>query len=335
MMILRFFRPLALAIILTCVLAGGLVGLALAGNEQAVPPSQASEAIPPASAQEEQPSCAVCHASIVNDWREGPHATAFSNQTFQEAWQQQDSDPACLDCHTTNFRPATGEYEAEGVTCQACHSVPEGHPPAPIALEQANQVCGSCHTITHAEFRASLHEVRGLTCTSCHYAHTNGLRLDNELDQCLNCHGTQLNDFAHSSHINTGLTCRQCHGYVRPGTYESRADGQAPTGHDFKENVTACLDCHRDIELVPLNNGQVDGGFSRTENEQSILAGQQAALRAAELEAQVQTLTLANRNQSFMSTVQGGAVGLLIGGVVVWLITRRRKNGANGANGGK
>jgi hypothetical protein len=305
-------------------MAGGLVGLAFAQDDTDEPVDPAEET----SRQADIGACGECHPDVVAAWQNGPHDLAYSDPVFQAGWAAQRNDPACLDCHTTGYSPATGEYTAEGVTCEACHGeAPGEHPPAPVDLSQANAVCSECHTITQAEFRASMHDVAGLACTSCHYAHTNGLRMDTELEQCLNCHGASLGGFvAHTTHINNGLSCRDCHGYVRPGG-EIPPDGLAPTGHDFQENLVACLDCHEDIQLEPV--GETDPCEDLVPGD---LTGQQAVVRATQLEAAVQTLILQNRNQSVMNLVEGGAGGLLIGGVVVWLLARRR-NGSNKKNG--
>jgi hypothetical protein len=251
-------------------------------------------------------------------------------------WDEQDFDSACLECHTTGYSPATGAYSTEGVSCTACHGeIPADHPASPVDVSIANEACADCHTVTFAEFRASLHEATGLACTSCHYAHTNGLRLEDEVTQCTNCHSHQLDDFAHASHVDAGLNCRHCHGYVEPGL-GAPVDGLAPTGHDFQERVTACLDCHDDFTLSPVN-GQIDAdsdeAFSPGQAGASFAGGEEAALQIAELETTVETLVLQNRNASAIRLMQGGVGGLVVGTVAVWLVTRRMK-GLNGNNGG-
>jgi hypothetical protein len=314
-------RPVFVAVMLAFMLAGSIVGLAMAQDPDDTPGE------PPADAQSDvDPSaCAECHPDVVASWDGGPHALAYSNAHFQAGWEGLDFQQSCLECHTTNFSPATGEYEAEGIRCEACHGEPPAdHPPAEVDLSQANTICGTCHTVTQAEFRASKHSEVGLQCTSCHYAHTNGLRMGTELEQCLNCHGDELGGFvAHTTHIENGLSCRDCHGYVRPGQ-PIPDDGLAPTGHDFQENIVACLDCHEDIRLVPVDGTDEGGPSQLPQEELSELNGQQAVLRASQLEGAVQTLILQNRNRGTMNVIEGAAGGLLVGGIVVWLFTRRR-----------
>nr|MBN1229233.1 tetrathionate reductase family octaheme c-type cytochrome [Anaerolineae bacterium] len=281
------------------------------------PPSAA-----PSNPIDQIPStCVECHSAIVNDWVETPHAHAYSNNGFQESWGERNYDPDCLDCHTTGYSPALESYHAEGVACEACHGqVPEGHPAVAAGLNDAITACADCHTVSEAEFRASLHEVAGMTCTSCHYAHTNGLRFEDQVTQCLNCHSHQLDDFAHQSHVEAGLVCRDCHGYVNPDSYTQRPDGQKPTGHDFRVNVTSCLDCHQDIELVPSN---VDDGFSRTDTEESILLGTEEELLISELQAEVETLMHEDRNRTILNIIKGAAIGLVVGGIGVFICRNR------------
>ncbi|GAB4478840.1 MAG: hypothetical protein Kow00124_23700 [Anaerolineae bacterium] len=336
----KSFKLLAAAIVLLFAITGGLTGLALAGAGSPAPQVNEEAALPASQDVPDDPAietCGTCHADIVEDWQVSPHHTAYHVEEFQAGWESVDFDPACLDCHTTGFSPATGEYQIEGVSCVACHgAIPEDHPFTAVNLDIANASCQNCHTVTYAEYRASLHEAAGLQCTSCHYSHTNGLRLENELDQCLNCHGHQLDDFAHSSHVNAGLVCRNCHGYVEPGQ-PIPINGLAPTGHDFKVNITACLDCHEDIQLEPINDGA--DGFSRQAAEASFTGSETAALRIRELQAAVETLRLQNRNTNATFALQGALGGLMVGGLVVWLYSCRRRimdkvgNGNGNGNG--
>lgn len=272
--------------------------------------------------------CAGCHADILKTWNGSPHSQAYSNDKFQQSWETANRNPNCLQCHTTNFSPATGQYEAQGISCVACHGeIPADHPKTPVNLDKANTVCKDCHTVTFAEFRASLHNDKGLQCTSCHYAHENGLRLGDQVSQCTNCHKNQLDDFAHESHINAGLVCRNCHGYVDPNQ-EVPIDGLVPTGHDFRESTHACLECHQSIKLTAngaTGSSPAASGFSVAENQQASLRGEQASLRITELEAAYKTLVLQNRNSNLVGLLEGGIAGLVIGGVAVALYYRRRR----------
>ncbi len=323
----KHIRPATIAVLIVFTLAGSLAGLVAAqdAGEQPTDPTADQHA----RSADELGNCASCHPNVVAAWQGGPHDLAYSVEHFQHSWEALGNPGRCLECHTTGYSPATGQYEAAGVTCAACHGdAPSGHPPAPVDLNRANQVCADCHTVTQAEFRASQHAEIGMQCTSCHYAHTNGLRMDTELQQCINCHGANLRGFvAHTTHIESGLSCRACHGYVQPG-FPIPDDGLVPTGHDFQERITACLDCHEDIQLQPVN-GDAEASASR---EAPQLDGQRAALRVAQLEAAVDTLLLQNRNRATLSMLQGSAIGLVVGGAVAWVLLRRHR-GTDSANG--
>lgn len=329
----RRFPTLLVALVVVIFAAfGGLAGLALAQEDKISTPAQAEAFVPPPMAasvqtalqQSSDPAqkCAGCHMDIYETWNKSPHHQTYSNANFQKMWDAQAKDPQCLQCHTTNFRPSTGTYETEGVSCTACHGeIPADHPKTPVNLDIANTVCKDCHTVTFAEFRASMHEAKGLKCTSCHYAHENGLRLGDQVSQCTNCHATQLDDFAHESHVNAGLKCRNCHGYVDPNQ-TLPVDGLAPTGHDFRESVRACLDCHKDFKLTTNGNEQ---GFSPSETAQSSITGEKAALRITQLENAYKTVVLQNRNANQIGMLQGALGGLVVGGVVAGVLVRRRR----------
>lgn len=336
----RLFKPIRLlvvSILLASLLAGGLAGLALAqeGEGEPEPTDTPPEGDMTGEALAEE--CSACHPDVVAAWEGQPHDMAFADPLFQEGWADQNHDPACLECHTTGYNPLTGEYEMEGVTCVECHGeTPEDHPPAPVDLNRANETCADCHLVSQAEFRASHHYQAGMECTSCHYAHNNGLRMGTELAQCLNCHADQLGGFvAHRVHIEEAeLSCRDCHGYVQPGQ-EVPPNGLAPTGHDFQASLRACLDCHESIQLTAANGTEEGASGPALElSSEFDIGGQKAALRAQQLEAIAQTLLLQSRNRAAISMVQGGVGGLLVGGLAVWFVNRR-KNGKNGKNGGK
>lgn len=324
-------RPATVAVLFVFALAGSLVGLVAAQDQDTDDAPTGPLAQQHARSADELGDCASCHPDVVASWQGGPHDLAYSIEHFQQSWGALGNPGRCLECHTTGYSPVTGEFQTEGITCAACHGdAPDDHPPAPVDLNQANRVCSDCHTVTQAEFRASQHAEVGMNCTSCHYAHANGLRMGTELEQCLTCHGADLTGFvAHTTHIESGLSCRDCHGYVQPG-FPIPDDGLVPTGHDFQERITACLDCHEDIRLEPVTGDVVTSADPLPPQ----LDGQRATLRVAQLEAAVQTLLLQNRTQATLNMLQGGAGGLLLGGAVAWLLMRRR-SGASKTNGGQ
>ncbi|MGF1507122.1 MAG: hypothetical protein GYB64_06710 [Chloroflexi bacterium] len=267
--------------------------------------------------------CRACHAEAVDAWSGGPHDLAYENEQFQDWWADQDFDSTCLDCHTTNFTPATGEFTHEGVSCEACHGdIPAEHPEAPVDPELANQACATCHRQTHDEFRVTDHETAGLNCVSCHFAHGGEIRLEDATAQCLNCHGASLEGFHHVSHVEAGLECRDCHGWIPPDQ-PIPPTGLAYTGHDLIAELPACMDCHENLDLELVSDNREETAEDEL-TEEAILEGQRAILRVQQLEAGIETLILQQRNQQAVSIMTGALGGLILGGLIVGLVSRAR-----------
>jgi len=331
---IRSLRPLIIGILALCMALGGISGYVLAADTAPEPFVHPGGPLPEGvllapftqSDDNDPERCSVCHEDAHDDWSDSIHANAFTSETFQAAWDAQGKDSSCLSCHTTNFIAANGSYEFEGVSCVACHGSAEGHPDAPMDLNLPNQVCKDCHTQTHAEFQVSAHAATDMNCISCHYAHTNGLRLETATEQCLNCHGANLEGFQHTVHIETGMSCRDCHGWVNP-EQEVPVTGLGYTGHDFNNvPLDSCTSCHEqlDLQLVADNRGEeVETTEAAVEAQ---LEGQQAMLRVQQLEAAIEELILRQRNQVAVNVGVGAFAGLVVGGLVTYFVTRTRKN---------
>lgn len=284
-----------------------------------------SEAVPAGEPVDPEDDCGTCHGDVVATWSDSIHAHAYEDEYFQEAWAEQDNDPACLACHTTGFVPATGEYDNEGVSCVACHGeIPSAHPSEPVDGQLAHDACQDCHTTTQHEFEMSLHSTTSMECVTCHFAHDNGLREEESTDLCLNCHGAALDGFVHTTHIEGDLTCRDCHGWIDPNM-EVPVTGVGYTGHDFVATLPACVDCHEndvDLALVSDNRDMADTSEAQAE---AVLEGQEALLRVQQLEATIETVVLQNRNQSVMNIALGAVFGTILGGFIVWFFSRTYK----------
>src|SRR5512141_2147118 len=77
------------------------------------------------------PACVACHTEFATEWENGPHGKAVSDPVFVDSWTQQGKPGACLVCHVTNYDPATGTWEQDGVSCEACHGpMKADHPKA-------------------------------------------------------------------------------------------------------------------------------------------------------------------------------------------------------------
>ena len=93
--------------------------------------------------------CAACHPEQAEEWRSSRMAGSWAAASFRADWDDEDRLPFCLDCHAPleaqqdtlvdgvwwplplrlisrpnpDFDP---ELRAEGVTCTACHALPDG-----------------------------------------------------------------------------------------------------------------------------------------------------------------------------------------------------------------
>jgi predicted CXXCH cytochrome family protein len=186
--------------------------------------------------------CQTCHPAFQEAWSAGAHGQAASDPAFLDAWAQADKDPRCLTCHTTGFDLATGMYEAQGVTCSACHDTSTtNHPAEPMASDGSPNLCGSCHTETYFEWQISGHRQEELGCVGCHDPHATELKAFDESSLCSTCHRTRASNFAHTQHSQEGLTCADCH--LGPTMAES-GEGHAVRDHSFGVKLSSCNACH-------------------------------------------------------------------------------------------
>jgi hypothetical protein len=95
-------------------------------------------------------ACAECHAAIVRQWADSPHARAF--QVLREGHDHVRTQ--CVSCHVTGFEQPGGfldestTAELANVGCEACHGPGAQHleqPRRPYG-EVTLQTCVTCHT---------------------------------------------------------------------------------------------------------------------------------------------------------------------------------------------
>jgi len=295
------------------------------------PPVQASprqqEGTPPAASPTPQ-ACQECHLDIANNWGESPHAHAFDDAVFQERWMSVGEKGECLACHTTNYQHTTGEYDAEGVACQACHGeVGTEHPPEIVALKADTEYCGSCHITTLAEWRLTGHGSEDIGCMDCHDPHSQGSLFAVADDMCLNCHQETMGDYLEDLHIEKGIGCVDCHALVVPPE-EIPEDGIVPTGHAFTITPATCIACHTDtlhagFSLPGYEQGaKVANGAEPTEGAEPtpVAAASSPPTDGATPEQQIQTLEAALASRNVTMIFQGGIVGLVLGGTTAWFI---------------
>lgn len=310
------FHRLLLAVLLLPILGTAYLALAFPPGQEAPPAARTAD------------TCASCHLDYHAAWLTGAHAIAFTRESFQQAWQQQNGSPACLECHTTNFEPPTGQFLAENVQCEACHGLtPANHPPESIVIRADAGMCRDCHAATFVEFRRSKHafphDREALGCATCHDPHGQRLRFETVDLVCLDCHEAAPDNYVHVTHRSMEtdlftLNCASCH------MYNTRHDElHQLSNHTMLVDTVPCSDCHQEMAKT--------GEFSILLNLESPIVQERDALRVRveRLEAEAARINPdAQASAQVVQWIQGALVGLFLAVAGVWLVLRRR--GANG-----
>lgn len=281
--------------------------------------------------------CQECHLDVNNHWQDSPHANAFVDPYFQEKWMALGSPDECLACHTTNFEPALGTFDAEGISCEACHgSVGPEHPPAPVPVNANNEYCGTCHTTTLGEWRQSGHAVAAVGCNDCHDPHSQLPLFEVADDMCINCHQDSMEEYLEDLHVIQGIGCVDCHTLVIPPD-PIPDDGIVPTGHSFTITPATCIACHTDALHAGFSLPGWERGARATNGDleaeplptslQEAAAVSQRESTGLSLEQQVQALEAALASQNVTMIFQGAIVGLVLGGTTAWFVSQNIRAG--------
>jgi hypothetical protein len=200
-------------------------------------------------------NCRECHPEQFQDWSSTSHADASFDPIFQVYLERVGEPGECLSCHTTGYNSNTGQFVLAGVTCEACHGPyrPE-HPAESMQVAASEDLCGTCHTTTFAEWASSNHSEAGVSCADCHEVHTQKTHSSDVANAlCAGCHQGQTQDTVHAIHIHStsSIHCTACH-LARPADDASdMVKGQVTTAHSFVVSVSTCDDCH----TTPLGSG--------------------------------------------------------------------------------
>ena len=336
----RIFPALVIGVVV------GLVSLLVTVQLAAAAEKFQSDDEPTPDSEHPTQDCQECHLDVANHWETSPHAHAFDDEVFQAQWFSLGEPTECLACHTTNFQPATGEYDAEGVECQACHGeVDPEHPPNPVPLLADTEYCGTCHTTTLGEWHRTGHATEDIGCMDCHDPHSQDPLFENPDDLCINCHEESMGDYLEDLHVQEGIGCVDCHALVIPPEVPPE-DGIVPTGHSFDITPATCVACHTDALHAGFSlPGYEHGAKSANIEEGEVLASTEEGEVTEEAEAeepseltpeqQIQTLEAAIASQNVTTLFQGGIVGLVLGGTSAWFVAsnirqRRRDEEENG-----
>lgn len=315
-----------------------MAALALTSTSQAAPVVEAQPLLTQLLFQEQELPCQGCHPEEYTAWQGTTHANAVMDPAFKDELLQSHDPSVCLPCHTTGFDTGTGEFHAEGVTCEACHGAyKEGHPKAEtMQLPMESTTCRTCHQTAFAQWEVSQHAEAKIDCYDCHQAHTQGLRLGSIEKLCSACHTDEQTDAAHSMHGISGVDCASCH------MSEQMKDAADLTGgartsmsnHTFAVASDVCTRCHTGAAHKSTGSSQTvntaDSGAETAATTTTQVVEPQGQ-RVQELEQQlndVQKRTNDLRNVAVvsmgLSLGVGGALGLLVGVGVAALLGRRK-----------
>lgn len=262
-------------------------------------------------------TCAACHDDTHKTWSGTLHSQAFSSPIFQEDWTKQGSADACLECHTTGFDTKTGKYAEEGVACEACHGpYQQGHPETPMPITPDYTLCARCHKTTTDEWQASRHGQIKLNCEACHDPHSQAPRAANVNELCTNCHKDTGSSFTHGTHANSGLSCSDCH--MSATSHSSSTGGLFATGHTFVVGSEACINCHKDTVHTRDTIVKLTG-----EQTGEALTAEELGKKVSEQEQTIQGLEAQSSVRLYTGLIQGSIVGLIVGGVAAWVVSRR------------
>lgn len=190
----------------------------------------------------ETDKCFLCHSESFKVWDMGAHGQAVTDKAFQDIWQAQGEPEQCLACHTTGYDATTGTYQAEGVTCAACHGpIPKNHPDEPIATDRSSNSCGACHTNTLLEWQVSAHRENDLNCIDCHDPHGTQLKAESPSALCITCHKDQAGRIQHTGNANKDLSCADCHLAREESTND---DAHIVRNHAFEVRLSTCNERH-------------------------------------------------------------------------------------------
>jgi predicted CXXCH cytochrome family protein len=294
---------------------------------------------PPTTESIPSKDCAECHPNVEKAWMDSSHAHAYDDAEFVERWNSLGSPGECLSCHTTNYQSTTNSFTGEGVQCEACHGEAiEGHPPAIVPVKADTEYCGSCHTTTLGEWRLTGHSTAGVGCMDCHDPHSQEALFDNPDDLCLNCHRNEMGDYLEDLHIQKDIGCVDCHQLIIPPD-PVPDDGIVPTGHAFTITTDTCVACHTDALHAGFSlPGYEDGAKAANGNHAETDEGQPTESPVTEEistgqeltpEQRIQALEASLASSRFSSLFQGGIIGLVLGGMTIFYLSRNRRKSSD------
>jgi hypothetical protein len=250
-------KKLFVIIILAGLLSMGLLVSTVAAGPDPKPafqetgtPTPITDQPPPTETPPPKP-CTDCHPDKHDAWLESPHAHSFDDPVFQEGWANMELAGECLLCHKAEYDPATDNYIAEGVSCEACHGPSSTeHPPAEVPVLSDEEYCGTCHPTTLGEARLSGHSTSNdVRCVDCHDPHSQKVLFENPDDMCKDCHDmedlSKMDEALSNLHLQENIPCADCHTLDVPHTFlfNFQHEDTAPffKGFDCTSEITASV----------------------------------------------------------------------------------------------
>jgi hypothetical protein len=101
----------------------------------------------------------------------------------------------------------------------------------------------------------------------------------------------------------------------------SAVGGLVPTGHTFSVGSEACIGCHKDTVHTRDTILALSG-----ERAQSTEADpEELKKEIQDLQSEVGDLKVSSTVRLYVGLAQGAIVGLIVGGVAAWIVSRRLK----------
>jgi hypothetical protein len=171
----------------------------------------------------------------------------------------------------------------------------------------------------------------------CHDPHSQGNLFAVSDDLCINCHQEDMDRYLEDIHIQKGIGCVDCHALVIPPE-EIPEDGIVPTGHSFIITPATCVACHTDAlhagfslpgyenGASSLDSGTITDTLTITEEPFPTSVAQEETSLSAE--QRIQALEAALANRQLTTLIQGGVIGLVLGGSTAWFLVANVRRGS-------
>jgi DmsE family decaheme c-type cytochrome len=193
----------------------------------------------------------------------------------------------CLGCHddaakhladTLHWKTANPRSPAADKGCESCHGPGSRHIEDPgddtairkfskMSPHETSATCLTCHAKgTHALWDGSTHDVRNLSCITCHSVHSpvstrSQLKSADEPAVCISCHRTQVLKVSRVSHMPVPegkMTCSSCHNphgstnvrllkvgnWINESCVSCHTEKRGPFLFEHAAGRESCITCH-------------------------------------------------------------------------------------------